>query len=111
MCERDRESEPGSLLAGDSSQDGIRRQETAILASCITRTAPSLPEVSSAGRGRPGKAQREGGSGEHAGWCSRGRVLGEERPVQTVPQGPAEGLLEAATEDPSAQEWTGGIRG
>lgn len=49
MYVRERESEPGSLLAGDSSQDGIRKQETAILASWVTVTAPSLPEVCSAG--------------------------------------------------------------
>ena len=31
MCERQRESEPGSLLAGDGSKDRSRQQETAIL--------------------------------------------------------------------------------
>ena len=31
--------------------------------------------------------------------------------MQTVPQGPTEGCLEAAAEDRSAQEWTGSIGG
>lgn len=107
MCERERESEPGSLLAGDGSQDGSRQQEMAILESWVTGHR-SLPPCGFQGRpGGPGRAQREGGSGERDGWHSRARVMERREPCRQCPRGPqrAAWRLQLRTDQPrSGQE-------
>lgn len=88
MCERERERAPGSLLAGDSSQDGIRQQETDTLVSWLMALRSLPPHGFQCRQGGPDRAQRERGSGERDGWPSRGRVLERREPRRQCPRGP-----------------------